>query len=42
MKNRNFFEVAIVNAIVDNFIKSGIKPKAIGIVTTSLDQMALL
>lgn len=26
MKNRNYFEVAIINAIVDNFIKSGIKP----------------
>ena len=38
MKNRNYFEVAIINAIVDNFIKSGIKPKQIGIVTTSIDQ----
>jgi hypothetical protein len=27
MKNRNYFEVAIITAIVDNFIKSGIKPK---------------
>ena len=37
MKNRNFFEVAIVLAIIDNFIKSGIKPKSIGVVTTTLD-----
>lgn len=42
MKNRNFFEIAIINAMVDNFIKSGIKPKQIGVVTTSMDQLAIL
>jgi superfamily I DNA and/or RNA helicase len=42
MKNRNFFEAAIIHTVVDNFIKSGIKPKQIGVVTTSVDQQALL
>ena len=37
MKERNYFEIAIVNAIVDNFTKSGIKPKRIGVVTTTMD-----
>lgn len=37
MKNRNFFEIAIVNAMVESFIKSGLKPKQIGVVTTSVD-----
>lgn len=42
MKNRNFFEAAIIHTVIDNFIKSGIKPRQIGVVTTSVDQQTLL
>ena len=42
MKERNFFEIGIVNAIVDNLVKSGIKPKRIGVVTVTSDQQVLL
>jgi hypothetical protein len=37
MKNKNYFEVAIIGAIIENFIKSGINAKRIGVVTTTQD-----
>ena len=42
MKNRNFYESAIVHAIVENFIGSGISRKDMAIVTPFIDQQALL
>jgi hypothetical protein len=27
MKNKNYFEAAIINAIVSNFVENGVQPK---------------
>ena len=37
MKNRNFYEAAIINAVVENFISSGISRKQIAVVTPFMD-----
>ena len=42
MKNKNYFEIAIIGAIIENFIKSGINARRIGVVTTTQDQLTIL
>eukprot|EP00347_Sterkiella_histriomuscorum_P013745 403363527 len=42
MKNRNFYESAIIHAIVENFIGSGISRKNMAIITPFLDQQVLI
>jgi hypothetical protein len=37
MKSRNFYEAAIIAAIVDNFLQTGLTMKQIGIVTPFID-----
>ena len=38
MKNKNYYEAAIIHAIVDNFTRLGVKAKQIAIVTTTFQQ----
>jgi len=42
MKSRNFYEAAIIAAIVDNFLQTGLTMKQIAIVTPFIDQQALI
>ena len=37
MRNRNFYEGAIIHAIVENFINSGITRKQIAVITPFAD-----
>lgn len=37
MKERNFFEIAVIVAVVENLILSGVAAKRIGVVTVTED-----